>query len=371
EGPHQDTQDLQVPAFRWFQRFLKPTETPLVERAAVKPFTPVELKVFATLPADERVTRIAESFVPQAARPPVPATREEFAARDKALRRVVRQKVFGGWPESTPVITRWPHFEAVAAGVRVRAWRWESERDVPLVLVLAQPADRPITGLQLNLVETFGWQEVSDRLRSVFPQVSTVAAGGRSGDVPRDGAEVGRLAEGSRVVDRDWWQRIAVGELGQAWLAPRGFGASAWSPEGKIATAVRRRFQLLGQTVDGMQVWDAVRGVQWLKGQAGLGDLPLELRAASGLAGQALYAAWLEPGVTRLQLVSPPTSHREGPDLLNVLRFTDVPEVLAMVADRIPVELVDAEPRVADYAKSVGRVLQWPEGRLQVWEDGK
>jgi hypothetical protein len=35
------------------------------------------------------------------------------------------------------------------------------------------------------------------------------------------------------------------------------------------------------------------------------------------------------------------------------------------------VELADAEPRVADYAKSVGRVLQWPEGRLQVWEDGR
>jgi hypothetical protein len=240
-----------------------------------------------------------------------------------------------------------------------------------LVLVLAQPADRPITGLQLNLVETFGWQEVSERLRSVFPQLGAVADEGRSGDVPRDGAQEGRVAEGARVVDPDWWTRIAAGELGKAWLAPRGFGPSAWSQEGKIATAIRRRFQLLGQTVDGMQVWDTIRGVQWLKGQPGLGDLPLELRGANGLAGQALYAAWLEPGVSRLRLSSPPTTHREGPDLLNVLRFTDVPQVLAMVADRIPVELADAEPRVADYAKSVGRVLQWPEGRLQVWEDGR
>ena len=371
EGPHQDTQDLQVPAFRWFQRFLKPTETPLVERAAVKQFTPAELKVFAALPADERVTRIAESFVPQAATPPVPATREEFEATSAALRGVVRQKVFGGWPESLPVIARWPQFDAVAEGVRVRIWRWESERNVPLVLVLAQPADRPITGLQLNLVETFGWQEVSERLRSVFPHLGAVADEERSGDVPRDGAQEGRLAEGARVVDPDWWTRIAAGELGKAWLAPRGFGPSAWSKEGKIATAIRRRFQLLGQTVDGMQVWDTIRGVQWLKGQPGLGDLPLELRGANGLAGQALYAAWLEPGVSRLRLSSPPTTHREGPDLLNVLRFTDVPQVLAMVADRIPVELADAEPRVADYAKSVGRVLQWPEGRLQVWEGGR
>ena len=44
EGPHKDTQDLQVPAFRWFNRFLK-AEEPLITTAAEKLFEPRELRV--------------------------------------------------------------------------------------------------------------------------------------------------------------------------------------------------------------------------------------------------------------------------------------------------------------------------------------
>jgi dienelactone hydrolase len=71
EGPHKDTQDLQVPAFRWFDRFLK-GEQPLISVAAEKLFTPKQLKVFATLPADQRTTKIHETFIPMAS-PRVPA----------------------------------------------------------------------------------------------------------------------------------------------------------------------------------------------------------------------------------------------------------------------------------------------------------
>ena len=37
EGPHQDTQDLQVPVFRWFNRFLK-NDTGTVDQVATKFF---------------------------------------------------------------------------------------------------------------------------------------------------------------------------------------------------------------------------------------------------------------------------------------------------------------------------------------------
>jgi len=63
EGPHLDTQDLQVPVFRWFNRFLK-DEQPLIEMAAKKFFAPAELKVFDQLPADAVNTNIQSLFVP-------------------------------------------------------------------------------------------------------------------------------------------------------------------------------------------------------------------------------------------------------------------------------------------------------------------
>ena len=68
EGPHKDTQDLQVPAFRWFNRFLKGSDAP-IQRVADKPFEPKQLTVFQSLPADQQNTTIHESSGP--AVPPV------------------------------------------------------------------------------------------------------------------------------------------------------------------------------------------------------------------------------------------------------------------------------------------------------------
>jgi len=40
--------------------------------------------------------------------------------------------------------------------------------------------------------------------------------------------------------------------------------------------------------------------------------------------------------------------------------------VLAFVADRIPVELIDTESEVVQYARGVGAVLQWPADRIRL-----
>ena len=77
EGPHKETQDLQVPVFRWFNRLLK-VEAPLIEAAATKLFAPAVLKVFKDLPPDERSTMIHETFVP-VARAAVPHDAGEWA----------------------------------------------------------------------------------------------------------------------------------------------------------------------------------------------------------------------------------------------------------------------------------------------------
>ena len=51
-------------------------------------------------------------------------------------------------------------------------------------------------------------------------------------------------------------------ELSLAWFAPRGVGLTAWTGDEKRQTKIRRRFQLLGQTLDGMRVWDIRRAIQ-------------------------------------------------------------------------------------------------------------
>jgi hypothetical protein len=46
------------------------------------------------------------------------------------------------------------------------------------------------------------------------------------------------------------------------------------------------------------------------------------------MAVNAAYAALFEPGVAKLQLEHLPLSQAQGPDYLNVLKFTDLPWIL-------------------------------------------
>src|SRR5204863_7628421 len=91
-----------------------------------------------------------------------------------------------------------------------------------------------------------------------------------------------------------------------------------------------RRFALLGQTLDGQRVWDVRRGVQALHALPELHGVPLWLQGKGGAAGLVLYAALFEPDVARLDLWHPPPSHRQGPNLLEVLRTLDLPQAVAL-----------------------------------------
>lgn len=63
-GPHQDTQELQVGAFRWLLTHLT-GKTPVVERAAVKELETTQLQVYPQeTPADQRVASLGSWFVP-------------------------------------------------------------------------------------------------------------------------------------------------------------------------------------------------------------------------------------------------------------------------------------------------------------------
>jgi hypothetical protein len=48
-----------------------------------------------------------------------------------------------------------------------------------------------------------------------------------------------------------------------------------------------------------------------------------------------LYAALLDGKVERVVLASPPGSHRQGPSYLGILRYTDIPEVIALMGPKV------------------------------------
>ena len=62
------------------------------------------------------------------------------------------------------------------------------------------------------------------------------------------------------------------------------------------------------------------------------------------MAGVALYAALFEPDVTRLDLYDLPASHRQGPIFLNVRRYFDMPQAVALAFPReVRLHVQDAE----------------------------
>ncbi len=92
EGPHLDTQELQVPVFRWFNRFLKGDDAP-VEMAAKKLLAREQLKVFDSLPVDAVNTNVHETFVAAARLLHPPGTSEKTEQVSEGLTTELRKNV--------------------------------------------------------------------------------------------------------------------------------------------------------------------------------------------------------------------------------------------------------------------------------------
>ena len=149
-------------------------------------------------------------------------------------------------------------------------------------------------------------------------------------------------------------------------VSPRGVGPTAWSGDARTQIQIRRRFMLLGQTLDGMRAWDLRRALQAVRSFRSLHGVPLSVEARDDLAVDALYAALFEPGIAALDLGQMPVSHLNGPDFLNVLRVLDIPQAVAMVAERSQVRLFETDPKAWDYPVAIAQRLGWSEQQFGV-----
>src|SRR6185312_6423182 len=110
------------------------------------------------------------------------------------------------------------------------------------------------------------------------------------------------------AMQREWENGREVFVYG----APRGIGPTAWSGDAKKQVQIRRRFMLLGQTLDGMRVWDIRRAIQAVRSIKELKGTPLWLQGEDEMAVNVLNAPLLEPDIAGLKLSRLPTSYRSG-----------------------------------------------------------
>lgn len=357
EGPHKDTQELQVAAFRWFNRFLKNTDAP-IDAKALPLFEPEQLKVFSEPPSDQLNTTIDETFVPKAAKPMVPASQQDWDRLRDGWMESLRTKCFAGWPQEAGLLELRQVGDQELRGLRVQTFEYTSQHDICLPLVVASQSGKPSRAAVLVVPDAQAWDALPSAIR----------AAGYVGDAKPN---VKPAADDVSIdAYRNW-----LAETGTVcvYAPPRGIGPTIWNQAAKANTHIRRRFMLLGQTVDGMRVWDVRRAMQAAREMPVTKSLPLRLQAERNAAGIALYASLFEPAVAGLDLTDLPGSHREGPIFLNVLKYLDIPQAVAIAGERTPVIVSNRNASQSQpvegpdwtFPQGIAAALNWPNTRLQ------
>jgi len=112
---------------------------------------------------------------------------------------------------------------------------------------------------------------------------------------------------------------------------------------------VERSLALLGMTADSLRVSELVAAP------------PNSHLVGKGEAGiLAAYAALLRPEIRSVTIVDPPTSHRQGPHFLGILKICDIPEALGALAPR-PLTLINAKDPAFDRTVELYRLAGAPD----------
>jgi hypothetical protein len=260
---------------------------------------------------------------------------EELKLRRESLRTTLKEKTFGGWPaEDTPLDAK-TVFSVEREGLKLSAWDFTSQQAVRLRLYLIERAgSSPASGiLKLNVMNEDGWRNWLAAVRAGFetqlgeelastnaPKANTQAFAGFKNlwvaNEPQSPASVRSEA--------------AAKYAAQAYFAPRGVGLTAWTGDAKKQTQIRRRFMLLGQTLDGMRVWDIRRAVQMIHFVREADSAKVDLSASGPMAVNAGFASLFEPGARLLLTKDQFLPEAIQPDYLNILKLMDFSQAMEM-----------------------------------------
>jgi len=301
-GPHSYHSLSRKAIFAWFLRHLKGLKVSAeeVEDLSEENLEPEEnLSVFKKKPpADERNTIIHEDFIPLAKPPTIKDPNDLRREREK-LTRILLEKTFAHFPNSPCSLE--PEVEMEWEG---REWKYS----------------------RISFTPEDGWRIVAKlSIHKNFSEPFPVIIYLLSADGHRWEAASFLAGFNKR------WARLEV-EL-------RGVGESSWAPN--LSWHVRRASAAIGRTIASMRIYDALRTLDLVKEISGLNSNNVMLCGRGEMAVVALYTALLAyDNISAIVLSNPPATHNmpslpdgTGPaiELLNVLRYTDLPYVAGLL----------------------------------------
>jgi cephalosporin-C deacetylase-like acetyl esterase len=291
ETGHQDSDYLREQAIRWFDQHLRKIPARKLAMEYTNAPEP-ELAVFPdAAPADALNYRVHELFLRT---PPFRkfASLAQWEKRRTQILSRLRERVFRAFP-AQPAPVR------VISRTRAQGAQFEEIEFAP---------DEGVT--------VRGLLNAPSKVESKVPALLYVASDGEDARAIQDVF--------SPVTRRTPSVRMAV--------YPRGVGEVSWDKTFWKDTL--RNSMHVGHTVDSMRLWDVLRAIEVLRREPHVDPDRITVMGRGVAAGLALYAAILDPKVHQVLLLYPPSSHVDGPWFLNVLRYTDLPEVAALMAPR-------------------------------------
>ncbi len=302
KGGHDDRADLRVAAFQWMNKHLK-NDTAPVKYEAYKQLPGKELRVFPEgmdVPKDAINGKIDETFVKRA-EVKLPE-KEKFAEWKKAMMKELREKSFRAFPTRIPV-AKVKHTD-IESGVTML---YETEIHIEPILLSISPG--------------------KERREEKAPPFFVLN--------PKEEVRESALN----------WAKPFLGNSWKYYFHPRGVeGDSSWTTKSP-PNYVERSYTLLGRTVDDGRLWDILATLRSLDDPP-KGNWRVVGRGQAGIL--AAYAALFEPSIKEVVIIDPPTSHKNGPIFLNVLRVLDIPEALGLLAPDVSLTLIGAKDKAFD-----------------------
>jgi hypothetical protein len=242
----------------------------------------------------------------------VPANTSEWELHGNKVLAELKGKVFAGWPTTRGELKPDQREYSLPQGATGRMITFQSQENITLKMLILKGSkeDR----LQLQIAEEGGFQRSAEYFKET--------------------------ADETRAI-----------------LFTRGNESS--NSQDKTAIQIRRRYMLLGQTLDGMRVWDILRGVELLDGIPEYASKVKTVRASGRDAINLLYASLFFTQPINLELTDFPRATENAPDYLNISRVVSLKDAIALSLEKHGLKLVGKTGDVAEFATRVGSKLNW------------
>jgi hypothetical protein len=298
-GGHADTEAIRLPVYSFFLKELLGIETPVAAEGPVDE-PPLEKLVCHVngLPLEDRLARIDEELVPAHAAPQATQGRiQELTAR-------LRDDVFRAFPKE--------------AAALAPAW--------------SEP-----TTLQGRTIRKVSFNSYEDlRVRAIYSLPAGTARGRLPGLLVIDHRRGIPVWGNEQPWERNQWGERAVLIVETLDRGSRALELNLRSfSDNDPLHHLKRQAMVAGTTLESMQVYEVLRSLEFLRSLPEVDSSSITVAGKGEDGVNGLYAALLNGKVARIVLGTPPASHRQGPIYLNVLRYTDIPEVIALMGGKV------------------------------------